>query len=444
VQAWRRNLGDTSVEPHARTIRIGSLQPGDSGMTLRMLVVAGDTYPATRVDVATLFVGHLAARGHHFDWILQSEAATESSEIVPWGTGQVWVGRTNTGTSLLSRTTKHVLGILHDLRLFPLMASGRYDIIQVRDKFLSGIFAAIAARIFRKRFVYWLSFPIPEMYMLLADEAQGLYKMLYRIRGATFRLLLYRLLMPAASHVFVQTDRMLEDVSRQGIAKEKMTAVPMGVDIEADLSAVTSQRMIPAGERTLLYLGTLTRTRHLDFLVRVLAKARESIPNVKLYVVGGGVAPGDEEVLTREASRLGVSEALVMVGQRPRAVALAYVRDAEICVSPIYRSPIYDCGSPTKLVEYMAMGKAVVANDHPEQLQILNESLAGYCVPWDEDAFAAAIVRLLNDPAEAKRMGERGARYIAQRRRYDVIADVVERELVKLVAPRAGAQSEGA
>ena len=210
-------------------------------MALRILVVAGDTYPATRVDVATLFVKHLAEPRppHRLDPAERSRDP-EDRKSCRWGTGQVWVGRTNVGTSLVSRTAKHVLGIVHDLRLFPLMASGRYDIIQVRDKFLSGIFAVIASRLFRKRFVYWLSFPIPEMYMLLADEAQGLYKILYRIRGAAFRLLLYRLLMPAADHVFVQTDRMLEDISREGIAKEKMTPVPMGVDIEADLSAVAS------------------------------------------------------------------------------------------------------------------------------------------------------------------------------------------------------------
>jgi glycosyltransferase involved in cell wall biosynthesis len=261
-------------------------------MALRILVVAGDTYPATRVDVATLFVKHLGGRGHQIDWILQSETATGRSEVVPWGTGQVWVGRTNTGTSLVSRTAKHVLGILHDLRLFPLMASGRYDIIQVRDKFLSGIFAAIASRIFRKRFVFWLSFPIPEMYMLLADEAHGLYKILYRVRGAAFKFLLYRVLMPAADHAFVQTERMRDDISREGIAKEKMTAVPMGVDAEADWAAVAKNRVIPEHGRTFVYLGTIARTRHLDFLVRVLAKVRESVPDVKLYVVGGGVAPG--------------------------------------------------------------------------------------------------------------------------------------------------------
>jgi glycosyltransferase involved in cell wall biosynthesis len=315
------------------------------------------------------------------------------------------------------------------------MASGRYDIIQVRDKFLSGIIAVIASRLFRKRFVYWLSFPIPEMYMLLADEAHGLHKILYRIRGAAFKLLLYRLLLPAADHVFVQTDRMLEDISHEGIAKSKMTPVPMGVDIAADWAAIAKERAIPENDPTFVYLGTIARSRHLDFLVRVLAKVRESVPAVKLYVVGGGVAPGDEELLTTEANRLGVSEALVLVGQRPRAEALAYVRDADVCVSPIYPSPMFNCGSPTKLVEYMAMGKAVVANDHPEQLQMITESVAGYCVPWDEGAFAAAIVRLLVDPAEAKRMGERGARYVAQRREYSVIADVVEHELMKLLPP---------
>ena len=367
-------------------------------MALRILVVAGDTYPATRVDVATLFVKHLGGRGHQIDWILQSETATGRSEVVPWGTGQVWVGRTNTGTSLVSRTAKHVLSILHDLRLFPLMASGRYDIIQVRDKFLSGIFAAIASRIFRKRFVFWLSFPIPEMYMLLADEAHGLYKILYRVRGAAFKFLLYRVLMPAADHAFVQTERMRDDISREGIAKEKMTAVPMGVDAEADWAAVAKNRVIPEHGRTFVYLGTIARTRHLDFLVRVLAKVRESVPDVKLYVVGGGVAPGDEELLTTEASRLGVSDALVLVGQRPRAEALAYVRDADVCVSPIYPSPLFNCGSPTKLVEYMAMGKAIVASNLDQIGDVLCHGETAWMVPpGDADALAKGLATLVHD-----------------------------------------------
>ncbi len=89
---------------------------------------------------------------------------------------------------------------------------------------------------------------------------------------------------------------------------------------------------------------------------------------------------------------------MVFVGQLPQAQALRYVREADVCVSPFYPTAILQSTSPTKLVEYMAMGKAVVANDHPEQKRVIEESGAGYCVPYEEQPFADAIVKLLKDP----------------------------------------------
>jgi glycosyltransferase involved in cell wall biosynthesis len=82
----------------------------------------------------------------------------------------------------------------------------------------------------------------------------------------------------------------------------------------------------------------------------------------------------------------------------------------------------------------MAMGKAVVGNDHPEQRRVIEQSGAGYCVPFEVEAFAEAIVRLLLDPAAAKAMGERGRHYAVAHRSYAVIADSVERELQNVVA----------
>src|SRR5690606_17527731 len=125
----------------------------------------------------------------------------------------------------------------------------------------------------------------------------------------------------------------------------------------------------------------------LDFLIRVLGRVREQIPDAKLYLVGRGDHPEDEELLINEAKRLDLLSAVVFVGHLPREQALAYVRDAKVCVSPFYPTPILNSTSPTKLIEYMAMGKAVVANDHPEQRLVIEESGAGYCVSWDEAAF---------------------------------------------------------
>ncbi len=203
-----------------------------SKQIVRMLVVSSDTYPATRVDVTVLFGEQLAARGHKIDWILQSERHCEKSFVTEWGGGRVWVGATDLGDSLFHRIRKHVLGILHDLTLFSRLRTGDYELIEVKDKFISGLFAALAARWYGKRFVYWLSYPFPEEYLFRSRDPAERYARLYRVRGLVFGYILYKWLLPRADHVFVQSEQMRRDVAAKGISIEKMTAVPMGIQAD--------------------------------------------------------------------------------------------------------------------------------------------------------------------------------------------------------------------
>jgi glycosyltransferase involved in cell wall biosynthesis len=84
----------------------------------------------------------------------------------------------------------------------------------------------------------------------------------------------------------------------------------------------------------------------------------------------------------------------------------------------------------------MAMGKAVVANDHPEQRRVLESSGAGFCVPYEEQAFADAVVKLLQDPVMARTMGERGRRWVLEHRTYRAIADEVENRYGDIIGGR--------
>jgi glycosyltransferase involved in cell wall biosynthesis len=405
---------------------------------LRMLAVSSDNFPPQRVDVTVLFGEELAGRGHHIDWILQSETACSRSYATAWHGGTVWVGPTDPGASLFHRVRKHVRGILHDLRVFKIARGGDYDVILVKDKFVSGVVGLLAARLYRVRFLYWLSYPFPESYLIRARDGTARYPMLYRMRGWFFDVVLYRALLPAADRVFVQSEQMRRDVAAKGIAASQITAVPMGIRVASFAIPESLERgLIPPGERCFLYVGTLTRVRRLTFIVRVLALVTKVLPDVKLYLVGSGDDPRDERELADEAARLNVSSALVLVGQLPHAQALRYVLEADICVSPFFPTPILNSTSPTKLVEYMAMGKAVVANDHPEQRFIIEESGAGYCVAWNEEAFAQAIVRLLNAPDLARAMGARGRRWVVEHRAYGVIADLVESELLSVAHPES-------
>jgi glycosyltransferase involved in cell wall biosynthesis len=405
------------------------------------LVISSDTYPPTRVDVSILFGAELAGRGHHIDWILQSEAECARSYATQWGGGTAWVGATDLGHSLFRRLRKHALGIANDLRLFSRLRRGNYDAVEVKDKFLAGLLAILARRLFGVRFIYWLSFPFPEYYLLRAKDGTARYPFLYLMRGLAFKWLLYRCLLPAADHVFVQSEQMRTDIAAAGIAPEKMTAVPMGIRVEmfAPADPQEARRVLPPGIPAVLYLGTLDKVRRLDFVIRAFSMVRAKVPEARLYIVGRGEDAGDEALLRDEVARLGLQSSVELVGQLPQPEALRYVQEADVCVSPYYPTPVLRSTSPTKLIEYMAMAKAVVANDHPEQRRVLEDSGAGYCVAYEEGAMAAAIVSLLENPETARVMGQRGRRYAIERRDYGVIADLVERRLLAVVASGARA-----
>jgi glycosyltransferase involved in cell wall biosynthesis len=406
----------------------------------RLLVISSDLYPPTRVDVSVLFGEELAQRGHKIDWLLQSETACARSYVTSWAGGRVWVAAANHGETLFSRLHKHFAAIWNDARVFTLLRGDNYDAVEVKDKFIAGVFALLAARLHRKRFVYWLSFPFPEFYLTKARDGMARYPLLYRLRGYGFELLLYRLLLPAADHVFVQSEQMRRDVAAKGIPLSKLTAVPMGIKVDPRVKVAlqAARARIPAGEPAILYLGTLGRERRIDFLLRVLELVLREVPDSKLYLVGRGESPEDETFLQEETRRLGLMSSVVFTGQLPQAEALQYVRDADLCVSPFYPTPILNSTSPTKLVEYMAMSKAVVANTHPEQQLLIEQSGGGYCVPYEEQAFAAAIVKLLRAPELAREMGERGRRYVIEHRSYGVIARSVEREMLRIAGKGDG------
>jgi glycosyltransferase involved in cell wall biosynthesis len=244
--------------------------------------------------------------------------------------------------------------------------------------------------------------------------------------------------MPKADHIFVQSEQMKRDVAAEGIPEGKLTPVPMAVSLEGICSQQTEPgtRFSKDG-KVVLYLGTLGKARRMDFLLRVFVQVLHLVPNAKLYIVGDSNDPDDKKALEVEALRLGISHAVVFTGFVPREEAWRYLSAADVCVSPFYPIPILNSTSPTKLIEYMAMSKPVVANDHPEQQLVISESRGGICVPYKENAFADAIVHLLSHPEEAREIGRKGKHYVVRHRTYKIIADVVENEYLRICRTRA-------
>lgn len=396
---------------------------------LKFLFISADKYPPFRVDVTVLFCKEIVERGHKIDWILQSDADCKKSYIKRKKSGLVWVGKTDNGSSRLARLKKHVLDIVNDLRVFSLARDNDYDFIQVKDKCIAAIFALISAKLYRKKFFFWLSFPFPEAAIYAAKIGTARYPIFYRVKGVVFKHLLYTLILHKAEHIFVQSEQMKRDLAGYGVAVNKITPVPMGVSL--DTIPYDGSRA-PVDTAAIVYLGTLAKERRIEFLVTVLDIVKSKIPKAKLYLVGDGDDVTDRDVIMEKVIGLGLQGSVTITGFLPREEAMDYVAKANVCVSPFYPTPILNSTSPTKLVEYMAMGRPVVANDHPEQRLVIKESAAGICVPYEEQQFAAAIVKILENKKIAIEMGERGRRYVESKRSYNRIADDVEGQYYRL------------
>jgi glycosyltransferase involved in cell wall biosynthesis len=385
---------------------------------MHLLFIARESHPSHRADIAVLFGKYLPRLGVMSDLVAMSADGTEA----PWGGGRVLIGRRSG-----SRALDAALSFVHVLRT---LARGRngYDAIQVRDNPVAALAALVPARYWGVPLYYWMSFPIVEGSIALAKDGPrklGWFRYLFvLLKGHVGHWIYYRIVAPNADHIFVQSERMKLDMEQKGISGAKLTPVPMGVD--AELAA--PERIPPsddarlAGRRVVVHLGSLDATRRIDLMIEMLAIAARELPELLLVLVGNAPEAGERERLQALAEELGVGKHIVWTGWLTTQEAWRYVRAAEVGLSPIPRGPLYDCASPTKAAEYLALGVPVLANDLPDQEWLIERSGGGVCVPFEPPALAKALVAMLRDPEQLRAMGERGRSFVMANRSYAHLA----------------------
>jgi glycosyltransferase involved in cell wall biosynthesis len=389
---------------------------------VRLLFLTAETFPTFRADVAVLFGKYLPRHGIYSD--LVTGRASEKDGALTWGGGDALLCELAGG-----QARRHIKTLLHGLRCLFMADRRRYDAFQVRDMAVLGTCGLVAARLKGLPFIYWMSFPQPEAQILRARErrlSDGLMKLLFPwVQGRVGRFLLYRAILPHATHVFVQSERMKQDLVKRGVPSEKMTPVPMGVDIEAVQALCVAPSDDPrlVGRRALVYLGTLDRVRRIETLFPMLAIVRQKVPEALLVLVGDTEDASHRGWLEEQAAAAGVAQHVVWTGWLPTDVAWRYVRAAKVGLSPIPRGTLLDCGSPTKVPEYLILGLPVVCNDNPDQKRVIEVTGAGRCVPYTAEAFAAAATALLleSELGESKALSS-GIAYVNEFRSYERIS----------------------
>jgi glycosyltransferase involved in cell wall biosynthesis len=172
-------------------------------------------------------------------------------------------------------------------------------------------------------------------------------------------------------------------------------------------AAIRQSLGLAADAPVFLYTGTFEHYQGLDLLFAAMADVARTHPAARLVLVGG--EPNQVSAATRQAHALGVSSAVVFVGQRPADEIPAYLDAATALVSP--RST--GTNTPLKIYQYLRSGRPIVATNLRTHTQVLSAETAFLADPTPS-AFAAALRTVIDDPAGADAVGLR-ARALAER-----------------------------
>jgi glycosyltransferase involved in cell wall biosynthesis len=163
-------------------------------------------------------------------------------------------------------------------------------------------------------------------------------------------------------------------------------------------------------EPVILYSGVIDQFQRLDLLIGAMAHVLRRMPGAKLLILANIDNPTHEQIIYREAERLGISGSILLKTPTDMEKGLRLLSICDVAVVPRPCTP----GFPIKLLNYMAAQRACVifassasGVSHGENIWLAGEDTA--------ESLGAAITRVLRDSTLRNRIAAGGNEFVRQR-----------------------------
>ena len=200
-----------------------------------------------------------------------------------------------------------------------------------------------------------------------------------------------------------KTTTYLQDI---GVNKPVRT-IPTGLDFSIFNPARFSAREIykirvelgfKTEDRVVCTIGRVAKEKSLDVLIAMMPKLLTLVPNAKLLIVGDGPVRGELET---QARQLGVSQAVIFAGLKPRADIPKYY-----LVGDVFATASTSETQGLTYIEAMAARIPVVIKKDPAFLALVRHEETGFIFEQDNEA-ADTVAYALNHPDIASRVALR-------------------------------------
>jgi len=285
-----------------------------------------------------------------------------------------------------------------------------FDVIHAANPpdvfFMLGLFY----RLFGKKFVFDQHDLTPEMFQVMSkNRMKPLYKLLLFLERCTYR----------TAHLVIAANESFKQIAikRGGCPADRVFVVRNGPNL-AHLKSVTPEPELKGGRRYLLaYVGVMAIQDGVEYALYALHDLvhKRNRQDVSLVLMGDG---GNAAALHRLAHELELDAYVNFAGWTESKDVLRYLTVADVGLSPDPRNGLNEHSTMIKTMEYMAMGKPVVAFDLTET-RFSAQDAALYATPNLVEDFAKNIEALLDDEELRLKMGATGRKRIEEEVSWD-------------------------
>lgn len=178
------------------------------------------------------------------------------------------------------------------------------------------------------------------------------------------------------------------------------------------------------GKRVIAYVGTFQPYEGLDLLIRAMPAILSRAPNAHVLIVGGsaGESTAVEQALQARVASLGLEPHVTFTGRVPHATVKSAYAIADVVVCPRLLTRTTALTTPLKPLEAMALGRALVISDVPGMRELVRDGETGIAFPaGDAGGLADACLRLLEDPALRRALGQRAHAWVLEHRQWPTL-----------------------
>ena len=257
-----------------------------------------------------------------------------------------------------------------------------------------------------------------------------------------------RLVLRSAALVVVVSEPLAALVRAQGVPDERILVNPNGVEPDRFAPSVDGSRVRARwglqGRRVIGFIGTLGPWHGAEVLAEAFGRLLRRDAELRLLLVGDGARAGE---VRAALARNGAGDAAILPGLIPIEEAPEYLAACDVLVAPHVPNPDGSpfFGSPTKLFEYMAMGRPIVASALDQIAEVIRHDGNGWLVaPGDAESLADGIARLLADPERAARLGAAARRDAVERWSWHAHTGRIAAALEQRVSHRDTEEQRGA